>query len=516
MLRRSVACRAAGGGGGGSNVLLNPALLPLAPQLVARYRRDGYLVLDPPFQPAVFAVVRGAVKGAIAARGDRVVPTAAAGEPKYSLKVELKEPTTRDRLGSLDNIMNESKGLTAPKTKKAGQRQDRQMDDAYAGMRERVLAEEDAKDEARRRVAEAAGPAPARQGVTSPADFAEASTPPDPPELPEGADLSNAMRQNVTITMKSDKKLRTMVRLLERRRARLDAARGFTTGHVFGGASEKRQLVDEATAAEAQRDRKAKTDDAAAAYYASDQFRQAAVDKTNAREVMSWFDNVGKGYSHLWHGDAALSGVLLESGVGEVFGRLGAELGGFMSARLFSDAALVKTPWSNAIAMHCEAAQLDFVDPRALVALTVTGDAAMTPMTGGITVLPGSHHVMYDVTQQGHELSLLNAMPPSWDFGEWPRTLPGLREIEGTTLALRPGSVLVMNAFLVWGGLPNLSSRPRELYSVYMMPDGSVFSGMKQSWMSQNAKGPLHLYEGGDTLRDDALFPTLYSAIDAE
>ena len=250
-------------------------------------------------------------------------------------------------------------------------------------------------------------------------------------------------------------------------------------------------------------------------YLKSDQFMHSARKKSRFDDVAGFYDRMANNWYHLWYQDHQLERLYRESVYGRQIGRLAAEFGGFLCTRLYQDQVTQKIPWGNGQALHCSSPYLDFVDSRAVQATVLLPGSSLTAESGGgHYVLPGSHHVISQISSNGIDMSLFQSMPSAWDTGEWARTVKELGDIEPVIVDLKPGQLLMNSSSLVYGMFQNLGPEQPMMHTSYLMPDGAVYSGARLSWMSQSVKGPLHLHEAGEVLRDDALFPVLYSALD--
>lgn len=247
-------------------------------------------------------------------------------------------------------------------------------------------------------------------------------------------------------------------------------------------------------------------------YSESQQFRDDVIAKMNVRQVSKFFRGVAKSWVQLWS-DPALRSIVVDE-LGPVIGRAACELSGVLQTRLYTDQTMLKPKWGNAHAYHCDTPFLNFSDPRAVSATIVLPPHTYGAETGGIVMLPGSQTHMNRITRNATDLTVFHAMPPSWDTGEWIRQYPELHSIIPQFLNIPPGSVLFTNCQVVWGHHPSFSSSECLTHTLFTMPDGAVFNGVPYTWMSRHENGPLRHLHAGDFLRDEALFPVLYSFLD--
>ncbi|KEG10061.1 putative 40S ribosomal protein S8 [Trypanosoma grayi] len=143
--------------------------------------------------------------------------------------------------------------------------------------------------------------------------------------------------------------------------------------------------------------------------------------------------------------------------------------------------------------------------------------------------IPGSHHVMREFTCDGSDMSRFRA-GGVFDVGRAIRGIAPLRELPVVQLQpLEPGSVLFINHYTLSAAQPTMCGSAAHYvppstrtvngpcqYAMTLMPDRCVFDGLRNSWASRDSHGPLHAYEAGQPLVDDAVFPILHRALDVE
>lgn len=311
---------------------------------------------------------------------------------------------------------------------------------------------------------------------------------------------------------------------------------------------------------------------------------------SNLDDAFAYVYNGAQSWMHVWAGDAALrdavfsrrtgplppllttsssssssstssaavgEGFSADASVAAVVGAISAQLCGVMTARLYTDTIIQRTPFCNATPFHHDSSGVNYRDPRGLHATIVLPGAAQ-PLDsdhGGYFVLPGSHTAVADITNDGRDMTGF-LRPAAWDTGEALRAFPQLLRISPRAIGLLPpGALLFMSNMLVYGNGPNLCVRASEegrrrlfsadykaaiaqqgrpqaeadgpapraelflddeaplTYSLSVMPDGVAFDGVRNTWMSKDTNGPLSKFEAGQPLRDPALFPVLYTEI---
>lgn len=255
-------------------------------------------------------------------------------------------------------------------------------------------------------------------------------------------------------------------------------------------------------------------------------------------EMMEFIHNMSKNWISLWPNCKSLKQQLLaKSGVGERLGETAAALSGEVVVRLFSDSAQELLPLNNGTPFYVAATGTGFQHPSALTAiigLPQDESAASTkyshlPMERKIVVLPGSHHVMQQLTKDGKNMDRLQTSS-MFDVGGNMRVIPQLSHLPLVELTIEPSSVAFVNLFTFVAMPPTMTgpmSSPyvqpmsREMnalsyYSLTLMPDRCVFDGRRESWFSCDSHGPLFGCKRGDQLTDNTNFPVLHRALDIE
>jgi hypothetical protein len=478
MLRRNFCCRGLRGTviclspptkADIAEVLNNPSMFPFTLDQITQYRRDGYLIARDVFKPEVLRRYDQDVRHAATVRGDSMLPNPDESKNRVDIHVRSKEKREVDELEKQGKPVPQELREKKPNQKFGNQR----MIIKYRNKRAFIRGYK-AAVEKRRRIAAARGyhvpeddierQLKAQDEAEAEAKRRKAAGEPDPPE-------------NATPTLDPN-----------------DAKVGFdqNTGEYL--------TQDELQ----ERGRE---------YVNSPEFKQRVDKKMHVTEVNDFFAQMGQAWVHLWHGDDALRGQVTGP-VGATLARAACELGGCTKARLFTDQATLKKKWNNAHPIHCMAPFVDFIDMRAVTATLVLPPTPLDRQRGAFVFLPGSHEVLRRISDDGRDTTLFRSMPASWDVGEWVRAIPELRKIQPREEGIGPNDVLFAHTHMGFSHLPNYSVDEPLTHTLFMMPDGVVFSGAKTTWMTTSRDGPLRHYEAGQPLRDDAVFPLLYNALD--
>lgn len=252
--------------------------------------------------------------------------------------------------------------------------------------------------------------------------------------------------------------------------------------------------------------------------------------------------------------------AVLGSRIGSDLGSVGAQLSGSMTTRLYNDTIVLRPPFCNPAPYHHDACSLNYRDPRGLHATIVLPGSAqpLDDYHGGYVVLPGSHRCVENITNNCRDMTAF-VRPSAWDLGECIRPFPELMALTPVSLGrLHPGTVVLFSNQLVYtinsnfapdasptarthlltcrhtsaadpaadAGAGNHSLFPPAAttslflheapltYSLSIMPDGVVFDGCRNSWMSRDSHGPLHALQAGAPLRDQQAFPVLFSEVE--
>ena len=256
-------------------------------------------------------------------------------------------------------------------------------------------------------------------------------------------------------------------------------------------------------------------------------------------DALAHVKNCAKSWSHVAATNKAVRDALFAGGVGSlniasILGDASAQLTSTMTVRLYTDVLVQRSPLCNGTPFHLDASGINYRDPRGMQAtLCLPSKSSSTSIFGtdgggdedsGFVVLPGSHHVIDELTSGCRDLTSF-VRPAAWDIGETIRPFPELTAIQPRFIgALKPGSILFLNNMLVYANkasfaLPNKTSSSSMddgllTYSLSIMPDGVAFDGCRNTWMSKDSHGPLFKMEAGESLRDDTQFPVLYSELD--
>lgn len=353
-----------------------------------------------------------------------------------------------------------------------------------------------------------------------------------------------APASRVNIHMRSDKSARRVAKGVQKRQRDMSGGGGVgrTLGYKEAATKDASVTPKDLNQSDATSEELERMHDE---YVKSEMFQRDVVRKMRLRDITRYFEMIHKPWMHVWHGDEELARFFAswrdddgsrgkkmqmkarggaaaaeecyddDSMIGRKLGRLACEASGCARVRIFSDRVQYRVAWGSAHALHCEQSFVDFNDYRAALATVVFGDVTFDRETGGFFVLDGSHHIMRKLTANSTDASVYKAAPTAWDFGEIGRKHKReFRRCQPTHLSLKPGSVLLMSSQLVWGHVPNYTNQEAFSHTVTLMPDGSLYNGMKHTWLSRDEHGPLFEYKEGEPLQDDALFPMLFSVVD--
>ncbi|RNF16505.1 putative 40S ribosomal protein S8 [Trypanosoma conorhini] len=243
--------------------------------------------------------------------------------------------------------------------------------------------------------------------------------------------------------------------------------------------------------------------------------------------ALEHLQNWSKCWCRVWPDSPALQRLLLpgaDGALGTAVGEAAAALAGDVVVRLFDDAVHDYHPFLNSTPFHFVGSATNFRS-RSGMTVSVGLAAGQAPAL----VIPGSHHVMREFTDDGRDFSRYRA-GGVFDMGRAIRNIAPLRELPVVQLEpLEPGSVVFTNHYTLsavqptmCGGAANYTPPSARTvncpyqYSMTLMPDRCVFDGLRNSWASRDSHGPLHSYKPGQPLVDDAVFPVIHRALDVE
>lgn len=219
-----------------------------------------------------------------------------------------------------------------------------------------------------------------------------------------------------------------------------------------------------------------------------------------------------------------------KSPIGSLIGDAAGQLSGEVVLRFYSDNAAQSSSFSNATPFGFAAIGTNVAHPNAMSVVIGLEEA---PRGGGsgasYAILPGSHHVVLQLTDGGRELDrcITGAV---FDAGKMICSMPELGHLPMVEVPpLSPGSAMFLNDYTMMATLPNLTgvvsgrigsvadaSASPSTYSMSLIPDRCAFDGRRNSWASRDTHGPLHRYQQGQLLIDDSVFPVLHRALDVE
>eukprot|EP00796_Vickermania_ingenoplastis_P004329 gene4329-3143_t len=242
-------------------------------------------------------------------------------------------------------------------------------------------------------------------------------------------------------------------------------------------------------------------------------------------DALQFLENWGRYWIGFWQ---QLPSDVREA-LGSTVGSAAAMLSGEVGVRLYSDTLQAFVPFTNGVPFHCAAAGVNFRHPGA-IQVFLRLDDTKSSSTGRHVVVPGSHQVVLDLTNDGKDFSRL-PMQQVLDAGYLMRHTPDLSALPVTELpAMSPGSAVIMSAYLIHSMLPSFVGSTTcpfvfptqqvpdspDVYQLLLMPDRCAFDGQRNSWFSKDSHGPLYHAKKGDLLVDDVAFPLLYKALDVE
>ncbi|HTQ09024.1 MAG TPA: phytanoyl-CoA dioxygenase family protein [Fimbriimonadaceae bacterium] len=176
-------------------------------------------------------------------------------------------------------------------------------------------------------------------------------------------------------------------------------------------------------------------------------------------------------------------------------GRLAAELAGVGGIRIWHDQALIKPPFGNPTAWHCDNPFWSFSSADAISLWVALDDATLS--NGCLWYLPGTHRMAgFDPVGIGANQRDLFKRYPEW------------LEIEPVACDCRAGSAVLHNGLTAHGAGANMTNRPRRAMTCAYMPDGSTFNGVRNV-LPQAYFDSLSV---GAVLDDDTVTPLIYRA----
>jgi len=147
-------------------------------------------------------------------------------------------------------------------------------------------------------------------------------------------------------------------------------------------------------------------------------------------------------------------------------GKLAADLAGVDGIRIWHDQALVKPPFGNATAWHCDNPFWSFSSRDAISLWVALDDATLS--NGCLYYLPGTHKTAtFDPTPIGANQRDLFKIYPQW------------LDIEPVATPCKAGSAVLHNGLVAHGAGANMTHRPRRAMTCAYMPDGTTFNGRR-------------------------------------
>lgn len=357
---------------------------------------------------------------------------------------------------------------------------------------------------------------------------------PPPDELKRVVDNNDARQeldrhvQKVKIKCKNQKRVDRLFRKLTKRRNQMQRVKNIpsfiTTEEEVSGSDVSEERLKEIS-------EQYKYDDVKGSFeeYRDNGRMEGEIRRSNhIDDTLQYLENWGRYWVNFWQ---RLPKELRES-LGSCAGAAVSHLTGEVAVRLYSDTTQEFVPFTNGVPFHCVASGLNFAhlnSVSAFVFLAPGAERQQKPRCRHV-VVPGSHHVIASLSDEGKDFSLL-PMHHVLDAGYLMRHTPELRMLPIVELPpLSPGTAVFMSTFLVNAFLPMLegplsvpfcfpSHQPSiqpDVFNMTIMPDRCVFDGERNSWFSKDSHGPLSRYKKGDYLSDDKHFPLLHRALDIE
>ncbi|MBS1709424.1 MAG: phytanoyl-CoA dioxygenase family protein [Armatimonadetes bacterium] len=147
-------------------------------------------------------------------------------------------------------------------------------------------------------------------------------------------------------------------------------------------------------------------------------------------------------------------------------GKLAADLAGVDGIRIWHDQALIKPPFGNATAWHCDNPFWSFSSRDAISLWVALDDATLS--NGCLYYLPGTHQTAtFDPTPIGANQRDLFKIYPQW------------LEVEPVATPCKAGSAVLHNGLVAHGAGANMTHRPRRAMTCAYMPDGATFNGRR-------------------------------------
>ena len=150
----------------------------------------------------------------------------------------------------------------------------------------------------------------------------------------------------------------------------------------------------------------------------------------------------------------------------ERLGRLVSTLAGVDGIRVWHDQALVKPPYGNHTAFHCDNPFWSFHSKSAISIWVALDDATLA--NGCLWYLPGTHReASYESTGIAENLGGIFKSYPQW------------KTLKAIPTACSAGSAVFHNGLIAHGAGTNMTPFPRRAMTCAFMPDGSTFNGLK-------------------------------------
>ncbi len=172
----------------------------------------------------------------------------------------------------------------------------------------------------------------------------------------------------------------------------------------------------------------------------------------------------------------------------ERLGRVAGTLAGVDGIRIWHDQALVKPPYGNHTAFHCDNPFWSFSSKNAISLWIALDDATLA--NGCLWYLPGTHlSASFEPTGIGENLGSLFKAYPAW------------KQIKALPATCSAGGVVFHNGLIAHGAGTNMTPFPRRAMTCAYMPDGATFNGQKNV-LPDDYYASLKV---GDPLNDDRI-----------
>jgi phytanoyl-CoA hydroxylase len=220
-------------------------------------------------------------------------------------------------------------------------------------------------------------------------------------------------------------------------------------------------------------------------------------DEWHWRPGMSLPD-VTRQMANVWKSDLVVAGVALSAALG----RLAATLAGWPGARIGQDTLWVKTPGAREVALHQDAAYIEWLDPPEMTTCWIALDDTSRE-AGTIEYVPGSHlwpiagaMGEFHAPEHGHRQAMRTAAAAI-----------GIADPEVVQLEVPAGTCVVHHG-RVWHGSDRNRSpdRVRRSLAVHLLSSAAQFARGKRAGYIYG-----RYQRVGDTAMDESFFPVTWA-----